>query len=338
MYYGTSRQAESFLTQSSPRSSNSTLNSYWDTTPPTQAQLDYAHRFFTKYNPTHVFSAAKFRTLPMSSAPEVAFLGRSNVGKSSLLNALFNRTKEHVAWISSKPGRTREMNAFGIGSDVAAVADRGRGFGKAARKEEVRKETSGFREFKLGKGALVVVDMPGYGKASRQEWGTEILKYLTQRKQMRRAFLLVDAEHGLKIADKQLLEIFRQHGVPHQIILSKADKILYSGSKTPSPEKLERKQKELEETMGYIRKVIQPTHQGAGAAALGEIIACSAEKTVENYKKLGIDGVRWAVLQATGLGNSETSTTDASKPAMTAQSLQYCQVAAEDCSIDDILR
>lgn len=98
-----------------------------------------------------LWSASKFRTTPLSSIePEVAFLGRSNVGKSSLLNAIMG---QEICWTSSKPGRTREMNAFGIGGT------------------------------KGGEHKVVLLDMPGYGKASRAEWGMEILKYLQGRKQ-----------------------------------------------------------------------------------------------------------------------------------------------------------
>lgn len=80
----------------------------------------------------------------------MAFLGRSNVGKSSLMNGLMGK---EMCWTSSRPGRTREMNAFGIG-------------GK-----------------KGGESKIVLLDMPGYGNASRTEWGTEIMKYLKDRKQ-----------------------------------------------------------------------------------------------------------------------------------------------------------
>ena len=128
------------------------ISYYWDTTPPNPDQLAYADKFFepSRHSPIKLWSASKFRTTPLSSEPEVAFLGRSNVGKSSLLNAL---TGQKICWTSSKPGRTREMNAFGIGGT------------------------------KGGESKVVLLDMPGYGKGSRTEWGTEILKYLRGRKQ-----------------------------------------------------------------------------------------------------------------------------------------------------------
>lgn len=126
---------------------------YWDTPVPNASQLAYAEKFFapSRHSPIKLWSAAKFRTTPLSSIePEVAFLGRSNVGKSSLLNAVMGK---EMCWTSSKPGRTREMNAFGIGGT------------------------------KGGESKIVLLDMPGYGKASREEWGTEIMKYLQGRKQ-----------------------------------------------------------------------------------------------------------------------------------------------------------
>lgn len=126
---------------------------YWDTIPPDASQLRYADKFFTpsRHSPIKLWSASKFRTTPLSSVePEVAFLGRSNVGKSSLLNGIMGK---EMCWTSSKPGRTREMNAFGIGGT------------------------------KGGESKIVLLDMPGYGKGSRAEWGMEIMKYLQGRRQ-----------------------------------------------------------------------------------------------------------------------------------------------------------
>lgn len=131
----------------------SDLSYYWETRAPDASRLAYADKFFapSRHSPVKLWSASKFRTIPLSSIePEVAFLGRSNVGKSSLLNAIMGK---EMCWTSSHPGRTREMNAFGIGGT------------------------------KGGESKIVLLDMPGYGKASRAEWGAEILKYLQGRKQ-----------------------------------------------------------------------------------------------------------------------------------------------------------
>jgi len=115
------------------------------------------------------------------------------------------------------------MNGFGIGAPMGAAP-------QTAEREE--------RWKRFGTGGCVVLDMPGYGGGSREEWGAEILKVLENRKQLRRAFLLVDAEHGLKSSDISLLLHLRQQGVPHQVILSKADKLLYPGAKMPGALKL----------------------------------------------------------------------------------------------------
>ncbi|KAF3930893.1 hypothetical protein ABW19_dt0205802 [Dactylella cylindrospora] len=126
--------------------------------------------------------------MPDGAVPEVAFLGRSNVGKSSILNALMNH--KGLARTSSKPGRTRKMNAFSVGD-----------------------------------ARLTLLDMPGYGHGSRKSWGLEIMDYLRARKQFRRAFLLIDPIHGVKDLDIMILEAFAEMGVPYQVVLSKTDKL-----------------------------------------------------------------------------------------------------------------
>jgi GTP-binding protein len=116
------------------------------------------------------------------------------------------------------------MNGFGVG---------GEGMGKAPLEGE--KDVAWKR---FGRGGVVVVDMPGYGGGSREEWGKEALKYLTQRKQLRRTFVLIDAEHGLKSSDVALLSHLRKEGVAYSVIMSKVDKLLHPNSKVPGPEKL----------------------------------------------------------------------------------------------------
>ena len=130
----------------------SELSYHWDTSAPSPAQLSYAEKFFLKGEPTLLFIAAKFRMVSKSTGPEVVFLGRSNVGKSSLLNALM---ASNLCYTSKKPGRTRTMNAFAVGGED------GRG----------------------NQGRLTILDMPGYGKGSHAEWGKEIMDYLCGRKE-----------------------------------------------------------------------------------------------------------------------------------------------------------
>lgn len=127
---------------------------------------------------------------------------------------------------------------------------------------------------------------------------------LTWLYRLRRTFLLIDAEHGLKSADKQLLEHFRDKGISHQIILSKVDKLLYPRSKQPGPESLSNKLMELRSLCEDIRKTVQP-EDWRGPKALGDILCCSSEKEITGHGlgrgKLGIDALRWAVLGAAGL-------------------------------------
>ena len=146
---------------------------------------------------------------------------------------------------------------------------------------------------------LVVLDMPGYGKGGRAEWGEEVLKYLGKRKELLRAFLLVDAEHGVKESDRQLLGLFREREVPFQIILSKADKILLPWSRMPGQGAFEARLAELRWRMEVVKDIVQPSVEDDGTA-VGEVIACSSEKMLEG-KRMGIDNVRFAMLRAAGL-------------------------------------
>ncbi|PMD46309.1 hypothetical protein L207DRAFT_507223 [Hyaloscypha variabilis F] len=245
----------------------SALSYHWDTLPPTPAQLTHASRFFKLQPPTFLWSAEKFKTMDFGDSPEVCFLGRSNAGKSSLLNALLCK---NIAHTSSKPGRTRLMNAFAVGGSEDN-----------------------------GKNRLVVLDMPGYGKGGRAEWGTQIMKYLEKRKELKGTFLLVDAEHGVKKSDQQLLAMIKDIGIPYQVILSKADKIVFPRSRKPSPKALEARLSGLRRTMESVKEAVQPDSEDDGGA-VGEVIACSSEKWIEG-KRMGIDEVRFAMLRAANL-------------------------------------
>lgn len=205
--------------------------------------------------------------MDFGDSPEVCFLGRSNVGKSSLLNTLLTRKISHT---SSKPGRTKLMNAFAVGG----AEDN-------------------------GKNRLVVLDMPGYGKGGRAEWGTEVLKYLGKRRQLKRAFLLIDAEHGVKSSDQQLIALLKEHSVPYQIVLSKADRVLYTGSREPGEWALNNRISQLRRVMETVKDLVQPSPED-DVLGVGEVLACSSEKWV-NGNRMGINAVRFAMLQAAGL-------------------------------------
>ena len=139
-------------------------------------------------------SAPALRHLPDPVVPEVAFAGRSNVGKSSLLNALTNR--RGLARTSNTPGRTQELNFFDVGEPL---------------------------RFRL-------VDMPGYGfaKAPRdlaRKWRHLVNDYLRGRGKLKRALLLVDSRHGLKDIDREVMQMLDEAAVSYHIVLTKTDKV-----------------------------------------------------------------------------------------------------------------
>ena len=142
---------------------------------------------------TFVKGVVHIADLPNNGTPEIAFAGRSNVGKSSLINALTGRTS--LARVSVTPGRTRELNFFTLGKD----------------------------------GAFYLVDMPGYGyaKASKAQvkgWTRLIGDYLKGRRELKRVFLLIDARHGIKENDKETMKLLDEAAVSYQVVLTKADK------------------------------------------------------------------------------------------------------------------
>src|SRR4029079_3490523 len=142
---------------------------------------------------TFVKGVVRIDDLPRDGRPEIAFAGRSNVGKSSLINALTGRTS--LVRVSVTPGRTRELNFFTLGKDA---------------------------EFYL-------VDMPGYGyaeapKSQVKGWTRLIGDYLKGRRELKRVFLLIDARHGIKPNDRETMKLLDTAAVSYQAVLTKSDK------------------------------------------------------------------------------------------------------------------
>jgi len=139
-----------------------------------------------------IWGATRIDNLPPQSLREIAFVGRSNVGKSSLVNALTGR--KTVARVSQTPGRTQQINFFNLG------------------------------------GKLMLVDLPGYGyaKASKtlaMEWQTLIFAYLSGRATLSRALLLIDARRGLMPSDLAVMELFDRSAVSYELVLTKSDEL-----------------------------------------------------------------------------------------------------------------
>lgn len=187
-------------------------------------------------------SAPSLKFLPEPDVMEVAFAGRSNVGKSSLLNALTNRNS--LARTSNTPGRTQELNFFDVGEEPLL--------------------------FRL-------VDMPGYGYAKApkdvvKQWRFLVNDYLRGRAVLKRTLLLIDARHGIKDVDRDIMKMLDDAAVSYRIVLTKADKIKASELETVRAQ-----------TVAEAR---------TRPAAHPEILATSAEKG------MGLAELRAAVIEA----------------------------------------
>ncbi|RMH41936.1 MAG: YihA family ribosome biogenesis GTP-binding protein [Alphaproteobacteria bacterium] len=202
---------------------------------PEGAELEAARRLFS--GPVAFLKGVvALEGLPPADRVEVCFAGRSNVGKSSLINALTGR--RGLARASNTPGRTQEINFFTLGE------------------------------------SHYLVDLPGYGYAEApkpvvEKWQRLLRAYLAGRPTLRRAFVLLDARHGAKKVDEEIMSLLDQSAVTFQVVLTKADKV---------------KAAELARRLDDVREVLR-----RHPAAYPEIIVTSAEK------RQGIDALRAAI-------------------------------------------
>ncbi|KAJ2390266.1 hypothetical protein GGI05_003264 [Coemansia sp. RSA 2603] len=200
------------------------------------AALNPAFSFFSKRDAKFLFTATQPQQYERLKAPEVTFAGRSNVGKSSLISAVLR--SQGLAKTSKKPGHTSTLNFFGLTSDAYPGT------------------------------AVNIVDMPGYGFRSRDEWGQFIMEYLST----------LDAKVGqLKTTDLSFLELVEKYGVATQLILTKTDKLKHA------------------DLTAISNSVIRAAQDIAPSVVLPNAICCSFKT------KTGIDAVQEEVLRASNI-------------------------------------
>jgi len=190
-----------------------------------------------------LLSAPKLEFLPDPIAPEVAFAGRSNVGKSSLLNALTGR--KSLARSSVTPGRTQELNFFEVGDPLA----------------------------------LRLVDMPGYGFAKAplkvvEKWKMLVRDFLRGRHVLKRTLVLIDSRHGVKEVDREMMKLLDEAAVGYRLVLTKADKIKASelAAVTSATESEARKR-----TAAFPQIHVTSAEKGMGIAQLRAAVLADAE-------------------------------------------------------------
>ena len=175
--------------------------------------------------------------LPEADRVEVCFAGRSNVGKSSLINAITNR--KALARASNTPGRTQEINFFELGEK------------------------------------RYLVDLPGYGFANApvavvEKWQRLLKNYLSGRPNLRRAFVLIDSRHGIKPVDEEIMQLMNRSALTFQVVLTKIDKI-----KEPEQKKvlLQVRAKLAKHPAAFPELVVTSSDKGDGIATLRAVIA-----------------------------------------------------------------
>ncbi len=175
--------------------------------------------------------------LPPADRPEVCFAGRSNVGKSSLINALTNR--KNLARSSNTPGRTQEINYFTLGDN------------------------------------RYLVDLPGYGYAEApvavvKKWQALLKQFLQGRVTLRRAFVLIDTRHGVKAVDEEILSLLDKAAVTFQVVMTKADKVNQATREANIAQTMAALQKH---PAAYPEIVVTSSEKGDGVETLRAIIA-----------------------------------------------------------------
>ena len=244
------------------------------------------------------------------------------MGKSTLINALGGagpttarhahghqaRTKG-LAITSRTAGSTQTINAYGYGKPTKAQLDMAIEAGNADRKRKGVKSRSQRREqtpLSLPAHRLSIVDMPGYGQGSRPEWGVHIEKYLENRKMLKGAVFLVDAEAGLKDADRAALEILKKHNIRTLLTVTKAEKITSEDEKDGGS-RLGDLCMNLWQELRSIEAGSQTWVEGADKGWEKEIWVTSAGDAETNGQAVGVAGARWAVYRMAGVADPDSA-------------------------------
>ena len=199
--------------------------------------VEKGRKLFDGANSDFLKGVVAMSGLPPSDRVEVCFAGRSNVGKSSLINALTNRTR--LARASNTPGRTQEINFFTL-SD-----------------------------------SHYLVDLPGYGYANAplavvEKWQKLLKQYLSGRANLRRAFVLIDTRHGIKAVDEEIMSLLDSSAVTFQAVLTKADKVK---EKDRAKVLNQVREKLSKHPAAFPEIVLTSSEKGDGLAELRAIIA-----------------------------------------------------------------
>jgi len=194
-----------------------------------------------------LLSAPALQFLPDPAVPEIAFSGRSNVGKSSLLNAITGR--KSLARTSVTPGRTQELNFFDVGGTLGELPD-----------------------FRL-------VDMPGYGFAKAppkvvEQWKKLVREFLRGRVVLKRTLVLIDSRHGIKPPDLEMLDMLDHAAVGYRLVLTKADKIKASELTEVHAKVMAEARKH---SAAYPEVAITSSETGLGIAELRGAVLADAE-------------------------------------------------------------
>ncbi|KAB5566832.1 hypothetical protein GE09DRAFT_1202144 [Coniochaeta sp. 2T2.1] len=290
--------------------------------------------------PRFLYSAPRFLNLPLNlRVPEICLLGRSNVGKSTLINALAGISsssagRSHgsnvssakkksgpgsqikgLAITSAKAGCTRTLNGYAFGlppppvkGDKKEKKEEKMVEGRAATRSE-RRQLASRNHDPTPQAAMVLMDMPGYGQNSREEWGVEIAKYLSRRKMLRGAVLLIDAVAGVKDGDKMVLRLLRDANVRTAVVLTKADKLGYGVSNARDPAKGVREVGAMCESVWALLRDLEGRGNSTGwAEGEGwerEIWVTGAGDPRTGGAGVGVEGARFAIARMAGLVEDE---------------------------------